>query len=362
MSNRTGEKRLGGGMSLRIGWDLGGAHVKAALCRDGVIRKVWQLPCPLWRGLEWLDQAVAAVVGTLPACDHGVTMTGEMADVFPHREAGVRDLLARFAARVQGKVYVFTDGGFIPLSKLDDTIDYRQIASQNWQIPARWLSRQLDDAIYLDVGSTTTDIAVIAARRLMTRGRDDHQRLRNGELLYLGVVRTPLMALTSQVPFQGHCIPLMAEHFATTADVYRILERLPSEKDQAETADGGDKTVEASMRRLARMIGRDFEDAPPSIWRHLARSFHEILMQRLTLACLRHCQGVGLLVGAGVGRFLLPELARRLDLSWRDFDDFVTGLPGGGFTAGDCAPAAALALMLDRYLRDDKMNSSQSGR
>ncbi len=362
MPGRQREDRLGGGVSVRVGWDLGGAHVKAALCRDGVIEKVWQLPCPLWRGLEWIDRAVATVAGSLPACDHGITMTGEMADIFPHREAGVRALLARFATQVRGDVYVFADTGFIPLSGLDDSIDHRQIASQNWQLPARWLSRHLDDALYLDIGSTTTDIAVISDRRLVIRGRDDHRRLRSGELLYFGVVRTPLMALAREVPFQGHCIPLMAEHFATTADVYRILGHLSPDKDQAETADGGDRSVEASMRRLARMVGLDLEDAPTSVWRHLARSFHEILMQRLTLACLRHGQGVESLVGAGVGRFLVPELARRLDLSWRDFGDFVTEVPGVRFTAADCAPAAALALMLDRYLRDDKMNSSQSGR
>lgn len=348
-------------MSLRVGWDLGGAHVKAALCRDGVIEKVWQLPCPLWRGLEWLDRAVAAVAGALPACDHGITLTGEMADIFPNREAGVRALLARFAARVRGDVYVFADTGFIPLSKLN-FVDHRQIASQNWQLPVRWLSHHLDTALYLDIGSTTTDIAVISDRHPMIRGSDDHRRLRSGELLYFGVVRTPLMALTREVPFQGHYIPLMAEHFATTADVYRILGHLSPDKDQAETADGGDRSVEASMRRLARMVGLDLEDAPALDWRHLARSFHELLLQRLTLACLRHCHGLACLVGAGVGRFLLPELARRLELSWRDFGDFVTEVPGGRFTAADCAPAAALALMLDRHVRDDKMNPSQSGR
>ena len=350
-------------MSLRVGWDLGGAHVKAALCRGGAIEKVWQLPCPLWQGLEWLDRAVATVVESLPTCcDHGVTLTGEMADIFPNREAGVRALLARFSARVPGDVHVFADSGFIPLSNSINSISHQPIASQNWRLPPLWLSHHLDDAIYLDIGSTTTDIAVIAGGRLRNQGRDDHERLRSGELLYFGVVRTSLMALTQEVPFQGHRVPLMAEHFATTADVYRILGHLSPDKDQVETADGADKSVESSMRRLARMIGRDFEDASPSVWRHLARSFHEILLQRLTLACLRHCHRATCLVGAGVGRFLLPEVARRLDLTWRDFSDFVTGSPGGGFNAADCAPAAALALMLDRHLRDDKMNSNQSGR
>lgn len=349
-------------MSAWVGWDLGGAHVKAALCQNGTIRKVWQLPCPLWQGLECFDQAVRTISAFLPACGHGVTMTGEMTDIFPHRQAGVQALLARFATLVQGDVHVFADTGFIPLSELN-LANCRHIGSQNWRLPGLWLSQQVADALYIDVGSTTTDILVIADHRLVVRSEGDHQRLRTGELLYLGVVRTPLMALAQEVPFQGYCVPLMAEHFATTADVYRILERLPPVKDQAGTADGGGKTVGASMRRLARMIGLDFEDAPPSAWHRLACSFHEILLQRLTLACLRHCRGKPCLVGAGVGRFIVPELARRLALPCRDFTDFVPEIPGDSFTAADCAPAAALALLLSRFAKDsDKMNRSQSGR
>ena len=38
-----------------IGWDIGGAHVKAALVRDGRLQAVRQWPCPLWQGLHLLD-------------------------------------------------------------------------------------------------------------------------------------------------------------------------------------------------------------------------------------------------------------------------------------------------------------------
>ena len=110
------------------------------------------------------------------------------------------------------------------------------------------------------------------------------------------------------------------------------------------------------MRRMARMVGLDLENAPVSAWHHLARTFHEIIMQRLTLACLRHSQGTQVLVGAGMGRFLVPELARRLNLPFRDVSDFIPESSPGNFTAADCAPAAALALLLARFDGDsDKM-------
>ena len=33
-------------------WDIGGAHIKVAQCtQQGELRQVFELPCPLWRGI-----------------------------------------------------------------------------------------------------------------------------------------------------------------------------------------------------------------------------------------------------------------------------------------------------------------------
>ena len=46
-----------------LGWDLGGAHLKAAaVARSGKVVWVRQLPCPLWLGLEHLDRAIVNVL------------------------------------------------------------------------------------------------------------------------------------------------------------------------------------------------------------------------------------------------------------------------------------------------------------
>ena len=37
-----------------IGWDVGGAHLKAALIIEGVVTQVEQHVCPLWKGIEYL--------------------------------------------------------------------------------------------------------------------------------------------------------------------------------------------------------------------------------------------------------------------------------------------------------------------
>ncbi|MGR9099789.1 MAG: hydantoinase/oxoprolinase family protein, partial [Gammaproteobacteria bacterium] len=73
------------------GWDIGGAHLKAALVDDnGAVVRVVQRPCPLWRGLEELRAAVAEISRefSLEHCRHAVTMTGELVDLFPNRAEG----------------------------------------------------------------------------------------------------------------------------------------------------------------------------------------------------------------------------------------------------------------------------------
>ena len=86
-----------------IGWDIGGAHVKASLLEAGTVTAIGQWATPLWKGLAHLDEALHAARARWPAfahARHAVTMTAEMTDLFPDREAGVRALCAHLADRL----------------------------------------------------------------------------------------------------------------------------------------------------------------------------------------------------------------------------------------------------------------------
>ena len=67
----------------------------------------------------------------------------------------------------------------------------------------------------------------------------------------------------------------MNEFFATMADVQRIVGILDEADDLYPAADGQEKSVEASRRRLARMIGLDAEDGTDGAWEWLAHGFAE---------------------------------------------------------------------------------------
>lgn len=72
-----------------VGWDIGGAHVKAAWWDRGGLRDATQWPCPLWQGTAALERVFDAARERWPGladAAHAVTMTGEMVDHFAHRE------------------------------------------------------------------------------------------------------------------------------------------------------------------------------------------------------------------------------------------------------------------------------------
>jgi probable H4MPT-linked C1 transfer pathway protein len=332
-----------------IGWDLGGAHLKAARLRHGLVDQVIQVPCALWRGLDQLHAALDQAVARLgPAPLHAATMTGEMVDLFPSREVGVRSLIAELRERFGGAdLRIFA--GDARLRTADEALaSPERVASANWLASALLVARLRPDALFVDVGSTTTDVVPIRAGEVRVQGRSDATRLVTGELVYSGVVRTPVMAMADRVPFGGEQVPLVAEWFAAAADVYRLTGQLPDGADQHPTADNADKSVAASARRLARMLGRDAESAEHERWRELAVWLAAEQSRRIRSAAervlAREPVAAGApVVAAGVGRFLVPAIAGALGREVLEFGALPAVAAGLADRASDCAPAVAVA-------------------
>ncbi len=335
-----------------VGWDIGGAHLKAAvLSPSGRLQKVVQLPCEVWRGLERLDRAVDRVADEIGAdVFHALTMTAELVDLFPDRAAGVTAIVSRFRERFsRPRISVYAGRrGFVGTGRVDACVD--QIASANWLASAQWTGSRIREGLFVDIGSTTTDLIPVKGGRVATECETDAQRLTRDELIYTGVVRTPVCALVDRVPFRGEWQTVAAELFATAADCYRLLNRLTVDSDQQETADGKDKTVESSARRLGRMLGRDSDPDELHHWRAVARHIARRQTQRILDAADRVLSGADLaadspLVGAGVGRFLASGMAEQLGRPYRDASELLD-LPGGlAARASDCLPAVAVALL-----------------
>ncbi len=336
-----------------VGWDIGGAHVKAALLdSNGNVREVFQRPCPLWKDLSFLHKTIAEIISQINISDaaHALTMTGELADLFSSRLEGVNELLKAICEHIPDKsLYVFAGTrGLIPFGQIN-TSDYTLIASANWLASAVYTADWIKSGLFVDIGSTTTDIILIENSTVKPIAYTDFDRLQSGELVYTGIVRTPVYAIANQASVDGLVVPMMAEQFATAADIYRLSGDLPDSADQWPASDGGAKTVTGSARRLARMVGRDLESAPLSQWHQLAKSLQEHQLTNIQNAMNRQLSRLPendvCLIGAGIGRFLVDKLSRRFGYQYIDFSNLVCNTSPLTASA-DCAPAVAIAKLL----------------
>jgi probable H4MPT-linked C1 transfer pathway protein len=338
-------------MSIVIGWDIGGVHLKAARAESGRIVKAVQLAAPLRGGVDLLAAAFARAKAELGGAErHVATMTGELADTFASRAEGVECLAALAARELAGTPLSIYAG---PAGYVSPETAQRYaglVASANWHACASFVAGRRADALFIDMGSTTTDVIPIAAGRVAARGYTDAERLAAGELVYTGLVRSFLMASAERAPFKGGWTTLINENFANMADVHRVLGTLPAEVDMMATADGREKTRKASRARLARMIGADAADADDAAWTALAQWFAEMQVRRVTDAAMLASSGHGLpadtpVVGAGAGVQVAQETARRLRRDYVAFDTLLDAAPEALVAASQCAPAAALALL-----------------
>ncbi|KJV06116.1 hydantoinase/oxoprolinase family protein [Methylocucumis oryzae] len=344
-----------------LGWDIGGAHVKAVVLTDAGVEQVIQQACPLWKGIAALSAVVGSIQAKLPQYSycHGVTMTGELADCFLDRQHGVQGIIDAMRELLASESLFIYAGqlGFLAVEHVKQE-HYPSIASANWLASVQFVAKHCRHGLLVDIGSTTTDILAFRDGLPIVQGYTDYERLISKELIYTGVVRTPVMAIAHSVIDQGHSVGLMAEHFATMADVYRITGELIEAHDQYETADGGEKTIVASARRLSRMIGCDFSESELQRWRQLAEQLKAAQVRMILSASEQVLvkAGVeqdGVLVGAGVGRFLLKPLALSLKAEYCDFSELCVSTElSEDLMVSDCAPAAAIAYLLKDEVAD----------
>lgn len=255
-----------------LGLDIGGANLKA-VHSSGVVR--WQ-PFPLWKQPHELPDALHALLRSLPASDVlAVTMTGELCDCFETKRQGVAAILDAVAAAAgPTPVRVWqTDGTFADVASARAAP--LRTAAANWHALATFAGRfaPTGSALLIDVGSTTTDVIPLRDGRPVPQGWTDPERLRNQELVYTGVRRTPLCAVLGG--------EVAAEVFATTLDVFLVLDLTPEDPDDTSTADGRPATRAAAEARLARMLCADRETSTPDELRQLAEK--ALLRQRMLI-------------------------------------------------------------------------------
>jgi probable H4MPT-linked C1 transfer pathway protein len=337
-------------MSAILGWDIGGAHVKAARVEGGVVVAAAQIPCAPHQGLAELEGALRAMRDRMGSAErHAVTMTAELSDAFADRQRGVVSIAAIFAHEIAPNALIYAGArGFV--AKTEVATAAAAIASANWRAPAELLARSTEAALLIDMGSTTTDLILVRGGAVAARGDDDASRLAAGELIYTGLLRGDPTMGVSLAPIEGHWTGLVGERFASMADVRRLTGDLTAETDALPTSDGRSKSLDDTRARLARLVGRDAASGTPQQWDGLAQFLARAQMRRIedAIALIASREPAALtapIVGAGIGRGVIAAFAKCEGRKYREFSEFIPAPLAAASIAADCAPACAVALL-----------------
>lgn len=330
--------------------DIGGANLKAA---DGLGFAASRY-FPLWQTPGELSAALAALIATAPPADRIVaTMTGELADCFATKAEGVSTILDSLGASAVDREWLvyLTDGSFVaPQNAREQPL---LAAASNWHALASFAGRfaPRGAGLLIDIGSTTCDLIPLVDGRPAAAGATDPERLAAGELVYTGVVRSPVCAVAAAFPWRGAQTPTAHELFATTWDAYLTLGELPEEPDCTHTADGRPATKAAARDRLARSICADrtmFDEADA---RAAATTIARAQLAKIAVAAqgvLRRLPAAPhTVVISGQGEFLARQLVDRMKLS----AEVVSLNDQLGSELSRAAPAHALAVLAREAVR-----------
>tara|TARA_Y100000746_G_scaffold131283_1_gene112368 strand:+ start:2212 stop:3261 length:1050 start_codon:yes stop_codon:yes gene_type:complete len=343
--------------NLYIGWDIGGAHTKFTISfqkNDRYLCKI--ILNELWRP----KKSLSLIINKLHEKYHdkfniinAITMSGEMSDIFKDRKEGVNQILSSFKSKNVTSYIYNIDEGLIPI---DSKFKHLSVASANWHIIAKYLSNYHKNIVAIDIGSTTTDIILIKNFKCINKRKDDFSGLRSLELLYTGVLRTPIYSVVQNLSIDKKTYNVIPEDFATMSDIYRILSIIPAKFNYSTTADAKHKTIKDSFIRLARIFGFDYSHINKSLLLKLAKKIHTVHLGKISCTIKSHIiknfdsKNNFKIVGMGVGQELVKSIANKNKWDYSSLNNFININYDKNITnPSDLAPSYLLSRLLKDY-------------
>lgn len=321
-----------------LGLDIGGANTKAASSDGWFVSSTY---LPLWKGCDLEGTLDNIRQGAGPVKAVGVTITGELADCYPTKKDGIEHISSVVKRVFPEATFFGSDGRFY-----EDTSDHTLFSAANWSASARFVGRMHKNVLFIDIGSTTTDIIPIMEsqpKACMT----DFERLSNGELIYAGTLRTNIAALLRKAEVKGKSVRTSSELFAITGDAHVLLDYIDDADYTCDTPDGAGKDKNAAALRLARVVCCDLEELSMDDARDIAGQAHRQLLDDLkegiTEVAERH--GLKSAVICGIGEFIAKEALCELGMP------FTTISVEYGKEISSVFPAYAVAGLLEDSMR-----------
>jgi probable H4MPT-linked C1 transfer pathway protein len=286
-----------------LGIDIGGANTKIA-SSDGKLVELHYLP--LWKNSK-LPEALLDISMRLVPEKVAVVITGELADCFPDKDAGLSYIIDAVNNAFKDAWFLDSSGAFTKEKK-------RSIAAANWMASALIVGRDFGNCIFVDTGSTTTDIIPIKKGKSLA-AVTDFERLRKSELVYSGALRTNLAAILDTVRVRGGDSRVSSELFAITADAYLVLGLISESDYTCDTPDGAGKTVLDAGQRLARVVCADLTEMGEEEVVSIAAQTLDKQVWNIADAIddVAHRHKLKRIVACGLGEFLVKRAANDLE-------------------------------------------------
>ncbi|MHC1623196.1 MAG: hydantoinase/oxoprolinase family protein [Candidatus Methanospirareceae archaeon] len=304
-----------------LGIDIGGANTKIATS-DGFVDSLY---APLWRNKGCIYEVLSEVkqrFGTeIEAV--GVVMTGELSDCFERRREGVLHIKEALVTTFEAPKFFDRNCTFKDGYEVDK--DPLSFAATNWLASSTLIAEQYRDVIFVDIGSTTTDVIPIVGGEIKAK-RTDLERLKSGELIYSGVLRTNIATLLKKIAIgeKGEECGVSSELFAITADAYLVLGCI-TEADYGCSSpnsyafagrENEEKSRVSAMRRLSRVVCSDLEEIGEDSAVGIAEQVKNAQVEELIapLGRLKAKYGLETVIAAGIGDFIVKEAANSLNI------------------------------------------------
>ncbi len=273
-------------------------------------------------------------------------MTAELVDAYKTKKEGVLDIAQKSVDSFDVPVGFIGLEGIVMLS--DVLKDPIQVAAANWVATVPLAAKIDPNCILIDTGSTTTDIIPIKNGRECAAGRSDLQRLKTGELVYSGTLRTNVATLVDKVPLDGTMIRIASELFAVTADVQMVLGNIKEADYTGDTMDGAGKSIEECMTRISRVVCGDMDVLNSDEINVIAEYIYKIQVEKISEALLEVSRrnNISKVVSTGLGMDVICARACEVaGLKYIGMDKILK--------KKDCvvAPAIGTAILMEQFLR-----------
>ena len=335
------------------GFDIGGANTDLAIIDfEGSEIKNIEVDfayLPMWSNNDDLSGVLIELIENICPVSEidavGISMTAELVDAYDTNKDGVLDVVGKCEETFDCPIaYVGIDG---MMSKEEIENTPLKAAAANWIATAQIATLISDNCIFIDTGSTTTDIIPIKDGKECAIGKSDFDRSATGELVYTGTLRTNLASFLEKIELNGKEYRVASELFAQTADIYTVLDLITEDDYVCDTFDGEGKSKIDCAKRIARVVCADLEMLSMDDIVEMSKFIHQKQVEQIAdgLKQVVETQNLDLIVTTGLGKDILDKKAAELlGLEVKSMGDILTD--------EECvvAPAVGTAVMMNKYI------------